>query len=363
MSEIDYSEYLKSADWKERSEAAKERAGRKCQVCGSASFIETHHNTYDRIGNERPEDLVVLCDRCHSLFHHKRYYDAAPSYLSAGDAIRAAVENIESFYRSKGDFTGVPSGFPALDKVLSGLQDGELVVVGARPSVGKTALALTMLLQISVERKIPAAIVSLEMSSLALMQRLIASEARVGSQKIKTGMLRPADLRALTDAAGRIVDAPFWIAEPRRRTLGSIESVIRNLKEETGIRLAFIDYFGLLASEHPWLPRHEQYAEMSRELKALAIELGIPIVLLVQVNRDAEGRRPTLGQIRDSGSIEQDADVVIFLHRDRGESSEDPGMANNVETELIVAKQRNGPVGTVRIAFIPKYARFESLDN
>ncbi|MFW5684854.1 MAG: replicative DNA helicase, partial [Spirochaetota bacterium] len=262
-------------------------------------------------------------------------------FKQAREIVKQTVEAIEKLYRTREDYTGVPSGFPALDKMLSGFQDSEFIIIGARPSVGKTALALTMAANISIHRKVPTGFFSLEMSDMAIMQRLIASEARIGSQKIRTGMLRPADFKNLTDAAGAIYDAPLWISDTPGMRLLDLRAQARRMKSQLGIRILFVDYISLINNEHSDLPRHEQIAEISRSLKGLARELNIPVVALSQVTRDVEGKRPTLASIRESGSIEQDADVVIFLHRNRGEASEDPEHANNVETELIVAKQRN----------------------
>lgn len=284
-------------------------------------------------------------------------------FKQAREIVKQTVEAIEKLYRTRDDYTGIPSGFPALDKMLSGFQNSEFVVIGARPSVGKTALALTMAANISVQRQIPTGFFSLEMSDMAIMQRLIASEARISSQKIRTGMLRPADFKNIADAAGAIYEAPLLISDTPGMRLLELRAQARRMKSQFDVRIIFVDYISLINNDHADLPRHEQIAEISRSLKALARELEIPVVALSQVTRDVEGKRPTLSSIRESGSIEQDADVVIFLHRNRGESAEDPDHANNVETELIVAKQRNGPVGTVRIAFVPKYTRFESLEH
>ena len=284
-------------------------------------------------------------------------------FKQAREIVKQTVEAIENLYRTKDDYTGIPSGFPALDKMLSGFQDSEFIIIGARPSVGKTALALTMAANISIHRKIPVGFFTLEMSDMAIMQRLIASEARIGSQKIRTGMLRPADFKNLTDAAGMIYDAPLWISDTPGMRLLDLRAQARRMKSNFDVKIIFVDYISLINNEHLDVPRHEQIAEISRSLKALARELAIPVVALSQVTRDVEGKRPTLASIRESGSIEQDADVVIFLHRNRGETSEDPQNANNIETELIVAKQRNGPVGTVRIAFVPEYTRFDPLEQ
>ncbi|MFP4375666.1 MAG: replicative DNA helicase [Spirochaetales bacterium] len=284
-------------------------------------------------------------------------------FKQAREIVKQTVEAIEKLYRARDDYTGIPCGFPALDKMLSGFQDSEFIVIGARPSVGKTALALTMAANIAIRRGIATGFFSLEMSDMAIMQRLIASEARISSQKIRTGMLRPADFKNLTDAAGAIYEAPLWVSDTPGMRLLDLRAQARRMKSQHEVKIIFVDYISLINNDHPNMPRHEQIAEISRSLKGLARELEIPVVALSQVTRDVEGKRPMLSSIRESGSIEQDADVVMFLHRNRGEEAEDPEHANNVETELIVAKQRNGPVGTVRIAFVPKFTRFESLEE
>lgn len=283
------------------------------------------------------------------------------SFVQAKEIVEQTVEAIEKLYHTKDDYTGIPSGFPSLDNMLSGFQDSEFIIIGARPSVGKTALALSMAANISIHQKIPCGFFTLEMSDMAVMQRLLASEARIGSQSLRTGMLKPSDFKNLIDAAGLIYEAPLWIADTPSMRLLDLRAQARRMRSQYGVRIIFIDYLTLVSSENNDLPRHEQIAEISRSLKALARELEIPVVALSQVNRDTEGKRPTLANIRESGSIEQDADVVLFLHRDRGIDRETDEAPNVVETELIVAKQRNGPVGTVKIAFVPRYTKFESL--
>jgi len=283
------------------------------------------------------------------------------TFVQAKEIVEQTVEAIEKLYHTKDDYTGIPSGFPALDNMLSGFQDSEFIVIGARPSVGKTALALSMAANIAIHHKIPCGFFTLEMSDMAVMQRLLASEARIGSQSLRTGMLKPSDFKNLIDAAGLIYEAPLWIADTPSMRLLDLRAQARRMRSQFGVRIIFVDYLTLVSSENNDLPRHEQIAEISRSLKALARELEIPVVALSQVNRDTEGKRPNLANIRESGSIEQDADVVLFLHRDRGIDRESDEAPNVVETELIVAKQRNGPVGTVKIAFVPRYTKFESL--
>lgn len=213
----------------------------------------------------------------------------------------------------------------------------------------------------SIRHKIPVGFFTLEMSDMALLQRLVSSEARINSEHLRTGMLSPANFNDLTEAAGKIYEAPLFIDDTPSIKLLDLRAQARRMKSQKDIEIIFIDYLTLISSEHRDLPRHEQIAEISRSLKALARELDIPVVALSQVRRETEGKKPTLADLRESGSIEQDADVVIFLHRDRGNEFDEEQVPQNIVTDLILAKQRNGPVGTIQIAFIPKYTKFESL--
>ncbi len=282
-------------------------------------------------------------------------------FQPAKEVVKRTVAAIEKLYHNQEDFTGVPTGLHALDNLTSGFQNSEFIIVGARPSVGKTALALSMAANMAIGHKIPVGFFTLEMSDMALMQRLVASEAKIPSQTIRTGMLRPADFANLTNAAGHIYEAPLWISDTPGMRLLDLRAQARRMVSQHAIRIIFIDYITLITNENAELARHEQIADISRSLKALARELDIPVVALSQVSRDTEGKRPLLSNIRESGSIEQDADVVLFLHRDRNVERDTTEALNVIETELIVAKQRNGPVGTIKIAFVPRYTKFENL--
>ena len=277
----------------------------------------------------------------------------------AREVINQTVAAIEQLSKAGGSYTGIPSGFPDLDNLTSGFQDSEFVVIGARPSVGKTALALTMAANIAVQQRRPVGFFTLEMSAVALMQRLLASEARLDSNRIRSGLLRASDFHKIADAAARMYDAPLYIEDSPNLKLLDLRAQARRMKSSHAVEIIFIDYLTLITSEHPELARWEQFTEVSRSLKALARELDLPVVALSQVRRETEGKLPTLADLRESGSIEQDADVVMFLHRERGTDEN----LNDVETELIVAKQRNGPVGKVNLAFIPEYTKFESLSH
>lgn len=285
------------------------------------------------------------------------------TFKSAKEIIPKTIDAIEKLYNTKDAFTGIPSGFDDLDAMTSGFQKSELIIIGARPSVGKTALALTLAAYTSIDKNIPTAFFTLEMSDMALMQRLISSEAKIESEKIRTGLLKPKDFHSLMEAAGRIYDAPLYIVDMPNMKLLDLRAQARRLRAQQKVEIIFIDYLTLISSENYHIPRHEQIAEISRSLKSLARELDIPVVALSQVRRDAEGKRPSLSDIRESGSIEQDADLVMFLHRERESEKKADERSKAVSTELIIAKQRNGPVGTVDIVFLPSYTKFAPLSR
>jgi replicative DNA helicase len=314
---------------------------------------------------EETTDTRVLIEEAEQHIFEITDNQQSESYRGVGEIISETIEAIERLYQTKDSYTGVPSGFSELDNMTSGFQNSEFIVFGARPSVGKTALALTMAANMSIRKKIPVGFFTLEMTSMALVQRLVSSEARINSEKIRTGMLKPSDFHSLTEAAGRIYEAPLYIDETPRIKLLDLRARARRMKLKEEVRVIFVDYIGLIEPEYKQnVPRHEQVAEISRSLKALARELGIPIISLSQVGRQSEGKAPSLADLRESGSIEQDADVVLFLHRERNENREsNERHVSNVETDLIVAKQRNGPVGTVKLAFLPQYTKFEAFSR
>ena len=284
----------------------------------------------------------------------------AVSYKAVKELVIPAMDNIERMHKSKGEYTGIASGFYELDSMLSGFQNSELIIIGARPSMGKTAFALSAAINIAIVQQIPTGFFTLEMSDQQLMQRILSSVARVGGQTLRSGFLRAADFKSLVDAASTIYESPLYIADTPNMKLLDLRAQARRMKAQHDVRIIFIDYLTLVGAENKDIPRHEQIAEISRSLKSLARELKIPVVALSQVTRDTEGRVPTLANIRESGSIEQDADVVIFLHRERGNEREGE-MPDVIDTQLVLAKQRNGPVGTVPIAFQPKFARFVNI--
>lgn len=343
-----------SANVEHYANIVKENSLRRQLIQISYENIEDSYNASVSLG-------TVLEDAERRIFQVAESKQSV-SFQSAGDVVNDTFSLIEDRYQRKDHYTGIPTGIRELDNMLSGFQDSEFIVLGARPSVGKTALAVTMATNIAIHKTIPVGFFTLEMSAVALIQRFISSEGRVSSQKLRNGMMNMGDFKAVTAAASRIYDAPLWISDSPGMKLLDLRAQARRMCSKHAVRVIFIDYISLIGTEDSNIPRHEQIAETSRSLKALARELAIPVIVLSQLTRDTEGKRPVLANIRESGAIEQDADVVLFLHRER-ESFKDWQDSGNevIETELIVAKQRNGPVGTIRIAFIPKYARFEEL--
>ena len=265
------------------------------------------------------------------------------------------IELIEARYKSKNQFTGIPTGFAKLDTYTSGFQNSELIISGARPSIGKTALALSMIQNIACEKKIPCGFFSLEMPYESIGMRLLAQEARVPMHKIRSGMLKIEDVQKVQQAASRWYEAPLYTIDTPNMRLLELRAMARRLVTNHGVKIIFIDYIGLITTENTKKEQWEQVSEISKSLKALARELEIPIVALSQVARDAEGSEPNLAQLRGSGSIEQDADVVMFLHRDRLKEE-----VAAQEGKIILAKQRNGATGDIPIIFIPGYSKFES---
>ncbi len=255
--------------------------------------------------------------------------------------------------------SGLPTGYLDLDEKTAGLQNSELVIVAARPSVGKTSFALNIVRHLAVEQKIPTLFVSLEQSRIELAERLLCCHARVDSHKVRKGHLSSDDMQQLTQAAQDMSEAPLYIDDTPAQGMLRIAANARRLKRQ-GLKAVFIDYLQLIDPDNRRDSRQEQVAAISRRLKFLARELEIPVVALAQVNRSSEDRqdhRPRLADLRESGSIEQDADTVMMLHRPE---LHEPGQHEGV-IEVIVAKQRNGPTGEITLTFLKQFMRFENF--
>ncbi|MBR4006037.1 MAG: replicative DNA helicase [Treponema sp.] len=280
---------------------------------------------------------------------------------SLKDLIPPTIELIDRRYKEKNSYSGIPSGITKLDSMTSGFQDSEMIIIGARPSMGKTALALSMIQHIAIEKNIPCGFFSLEMSSLQIMQRLLSQLARMQSKKIRDGFLTLADFTAIQNAAGMAFESPLYIVDTPNMKLLDLRTMARRMKAMYDIKILFIDYIGLITSENEDAPVYEQQSAISKSLKNLARELKIPIVVLCQVARSAEGNEPGLNELRGSGSIEHDADMVIFIHGERKSKPAEGEEYNPVQDrKLIIAKQRNGPIGDVDVLFISSYTKFEN---
>ena len=277
-----------------------------------------------------------------------------------------AFETIESFHERKGMVTGVATGYTKLDELTSGFQKAELIIVAGRPSMGKTAVSLNIARNVAVESKIPVGFFSLEMSNRQLALRLLCAEARVDAHGVRTGKLDDKEWQKLSMSAGALTEAPIYIDDTPGMGVLELRAKARRLKKEQDVGLIFIDYLQLMQGPKGAESRQQEISMISRSLKALAKELDVPVVALSQLSRAVEvrggERRPMLSDLRESGAIEQDADVVLFIYRPEvyGKKTDEQGNPLEGKAEVIIGKQRNGPVGTIHLNFIKRWARFEN---
>jgi replicative DNA helicase len=313
---------------------------------------------------EAPRNVDEFLDEAEHRIFEISERRIRPSFHAMPELTRESVRMIERLYETKELVTGVPTGFLDLDRITAGFQPSDLIVIAARPSMGKSALALNIAAYASMEAeaKYGVALFSLEMSKEQLVLRMLCSEARVDSAKARAGYLSDRDFPRLVEAAGRLSEAPIFIDDSSDLTAIALKAKCRRLKRERSVNLGLVivDYMQLMRAARPNDSREKEIAEISRSLKALAKELKLPVVALSQLNRAVESRperRPLLADLRESGAIEQDADVVAFIYRDEvyHKDSKEPGVA-----EIIVAKQRNGPTDTAKLTYLKEYTRFEN---
>jgi replicative DNA helicase len=282
------------------------------------------------------------------------------SFFVLKDVIKSSFEMIEHLYDKKEAITGVPSGFRQLDELTTGFQPGDLIVIGGRPSMGKTALGLNIAQHVGLEMKEPVAIFSLEMSKEQLALRMLCAEAMVDSNSVRKGFIRKEDWHKLTSAAGKLAEAPIFIDDSSGTTVLEMRAKARRLKmEHGGLSLVVVDYLQLMRGRASFERREQEISDISRSLKGLAKELRVPVIALSQLNRGVEMRKPpipNLADLRESGAIEQDADVIIFLYRDEVYNRNDP--SNKGKAEIIIAKQRNGPTDRINLTFLSQCTRF-----
>lgn len=321
---------------------------------------------------EGSEDVFDLLDAAEAKIFQISEKGIKESFKSMDKAVKEALELIEAIHsKSIGTFA-VPSGFFELDDLLGGFQKSDLIIIAARPSMGKTAFAMSAARNAAIDHGVPIAVFSLEMATIQLATRLISAEARINAHNVRTGKFKPEEGAKISRTVHKLSKAPIYIDDTPAISILELRAKARRLKNEKNIGLIIIDYLQLLSASYNMESREREISTISRSLKALAKELNIPVIALSQLNRQVESRtdkRPMLSDLRESGSIEQDADVVLFLYRPEvyGITQFSSGDMNGETTEgvaeVIIGKQRNGPIGDVKLRFMKDYARFENLDR
>lgn len=285
------------------------------------------------------------------------------SFSSVGEIVQESIKIVETLYDKKESVTGVPTGFQPLNRMTAGFQPSDLIIIAARPAMGKTSLALTIAQSVGIHANLPVAVFSLEMSKEQIVLRMLCAEASVENTKVRTGHLGEHDFPKLVDAASHIAEAPIFIDDTGALSVTEMRAKARRLHREHPLALIIVDYLQLMQSPVYSKNREQEISDISRSLKSLAKELSVPVIALSQLNRSVESRtdkRPLMSDLRESGAIEQDADLIMFIYRDEvyNENSPDRGVA-----EIIISKQRSGPTGTVRVAFSPEFTRFSELEE
>jgi len=316
-----------------------------------------------RLGQERIGETTELVDRAEQIVFDLSQERVRGDFDHIGPLLTESFERITKLYEAGVDVTGVPSGFRDLDRLTSGFQPGNLVILAARPSMGKSALALCIAANLGVRSSMPVALFTLEMSKAEVTQRLMCSEAKVESDRVRSGKLTQEDWPRLTAACDKLMKAPIYVDDTGSITMMELRSKARRLKaREPALGLIVVDYLQLMTSGGTVENRVQEVSQISRNLKVLARDLDVPILALSQLSRAVEQRhdkRPILSDLRESGSIEQDADLVFFVYRDEyynGDESDQQGLA-----EVILAKHRNGPTGSEKLSFLRRYAKFADL--
>jgi replicative DNA helicase len=308
-------------------------------------------------------DIEVFLDEAERAIFDISEKRVRPSFFSIRDVVKESFKTIERLFQKKELVTGVPSGFKELDRMTAGFQPSDLIIIAGRPSMGKTAFCLNVAQYAAVENKIPVAVFSLEMSKEQLVIRMLCSEAHVEGTRLRTGFLNESDWPKLTIAAGNLSEAPIYIDDSAALSVLELRAKARRLKSERGLGMLIIDYLQLMKGRARVESRQQEISEISRSLKALAKELNIPVIAVSQLSRKTEertGNRPQLSDLRESGAIEQDADLILFIYRDEvyNRAEDNP---NRGKAEVIIGKQRNGPIGKIEMAFLDKFTTFKEL--
>lgn len=309
---------------------------------------------------EGSADAVTLLDRAEQSIFEISQSKIEGRFVALKDIIKDSIETIDRLYQRKEHVTGLATGYHDFDIKTAGLQPADLIILAGRPSMGKSALAAGICEYVGVDLNKPVAFFSLEMSKEQLVQRFLCSHARVDAQKVRTGYLSHTDWPKLTSAAGKLSEAPIFIDDTPGVSVLELRAKARRLKSQFDIQLIVVDYLQLMQGSSRAESRQQEISEISRSLKALARELGVPVIAVSQLSRAVEsrtGNRPQLSDLRESGAIEQDADLVVFVFREEYYNQTED---NKNKAELIIAKQRNGPIGSIDMVFVKEWTRFEN---
>jgi replicative DNA helicase len=316
-----------------------------------------------QMGYSAEGEVADLVNSAQAEIYNVTQENEAEDYVALSGAVTQAIDDIEAASGRDGSMTGVPTNFSRLDELTNGLHPGQLIIVAARPALGKSTLALDFARSASIKHGMPSIFFSLEMGRSEIAMRLMSAEAAIPLQSMRKGTLHSEDWTRIASTRGRINDAPLYIDDSPNMTLVEIRAKCRRLKQKVGLRLVVIDYIQLMTSGKKVESRQQEVSEFSRALKLLAKELQVPVIALSQLNRGPEQRadkKPAISDLRESGSIEQDADMVILLHRESAYEKENPRAG---EADLIVAKHRNGPTDTITVAFQGHFSRFLDMPS
>jgi len=326
------------------------------------SLIKNATSIVDLVYKES-EDVNVILDKAEKLIFEITDKRIEGGYVHIKEVIKDGIELIESLYHKKSHITGIPTGFTDFDTKTAGLQNSDLIIIAGRPSMGKSAFAISIARYVAVEEKIPVAFFSLEMSKEQLIQRFLCAEGKVDINKLRTGFLSPSEWPILTAAAGKLSEAPIYIDDTPAMSIFELKAKARRLKAHHDIKLIIVDYLQMIRTLQRQESRQQEISQISQALKSLAKELNVPLIAVSQLSRAVETRsdhRPQLSDLRESGAIEQDADLVVLLLR---EEYYNPTEENKGVAEAIIAKQRNGPTGSVFLGFIKEYMKFVNLSK
>lgn len=342
-----------AANVKHYAVIVKEKSVLRNLISTATGIISDSYNSHGEVDN--------ILDKAERMIFEISSKKVDSNFSPIKEVIKHSIEAIDNLYQKKAHVTGLPTGFADIDSITAGLHPSDLIIFAGRPSMGKSAFLTSIAEHIGVVEKTPLVIFSLEMSKEQLVQRMLCSHARVNAHNVRTGFLSQTDWPKLTNAAGRLSEAPIFIDDSAGLSVLELRAKARRLKSQYNIQLIMVDYLQLMQGMRGAENRQQEISEISRSLKALARELNVPLIAVSQLSRAVESRqdhRPQLSDLRESGAIEQDADLVCLLLREEYYA---PTEENRGISEVIIAKQRNGPVGSVKLTFIRDYARFENL--